>query len=100
MKRVAHQCILLQFLFELAKQSKASPFSVLDPYFRRMKDAPQPYVEMFNEELNAFVERIKKRARDKASAVRNLRATRCALTRPHRFRKPNARWKRKSDKSA
>jgi len=69
MEHVAHQVISLQFMLELSKQLDVDPRSTVNTFFYRMEKAKQAedqqYVKGFNEELAAFKDRIRKRAKEK-----------------------------------
>jgi len=69
MEHVAHQVISLQFMLELSKQLDVDPRSTVNTFFYRMEKAKQAddqqYVKGFNEELSAFKDRIRKRAKEK-----------------------------------
>jgi len=69
MEHVAHQVISLQFMLELSKQLDVDPRSTVNTFFYRMEKAKesddQQYVKGFDEELSAFKDRIRKRAKEK-----------------------------------
>lgn len=69
MEHVAHQVISLQFMLELSKQLDVDPRSTVNTFFYRMEKAKQSddqqYVKGFDEELSAFKDRIRKRAKEK-----------------------------------
>jgi len=73
MSHVAHQVISLQFMLELSKQLDVDPRSTVNTFFYRMEKAKQSddgqYIKGFNEELEAFKERIRKRAKEKVDAL-------------------------------
>lgn len=73
MEHVAHQVISLQFMLELSKQLDVDPRSTINTFFYRMEKAKaaedQQYVKGFNEELVAFKDRIRKRAKEKVDAA-------------------------------
>jgi len=73
MEHVAHQVISLQFMLELSKQLDVDPRSTVNTFFYRMEKAKQAddkqYVNGFNEELAAFKDRIRKRAKEKIDAA-------------------------------
>jgi len=62
MKHVSHQCIVMQFILELAKSLKTDPRSCVGAFFSRIKIGEKQYTDAFNDELNSFRERIKDRA--------------------------------------
>lgn len=65
MEHVSHQCIVMQFILELAKTMKYDPRACVGPFFTKMKMANKEYKDGFYDELNAFKARIKKRAQEK-----------------------------------
>jgi cell division cycle protein 37 len=65
MQHVAHQCIVMQFILELSKTLKYDPRACVSPFFSKMQVANNEYKEGFFDELNAFKERIRNRAREK-----------------------------------
>jgi cell division cycle protein 37 len=69
MEHVAHQCIIMQFILELSKTLKYDPRTCVGPFFTKMQKAEREYKEGFNDELNAFKNRITKRAKEKIDAA-------------------------------
>lgn len=65
MNHVAHQCICMQYLLELAKQLDCDPRACISSFFTKIQVADQEYKSAFYSELDAFRERIKKRAAEK-----------------------------------
>lgn len=78
MGHVAHQCICMQYLLELAKQLDTDPRACISSFFTKIQVrerqrlglcfcqvADQEYKEAFYSELEAFKIRIKKRAAEK-----------------------------------
>ncbi|XP_064603305.1 hsp90 co-chaperone Cdc37-like [Liolophura sinensis] len=65
MHHVAHQTIVMQFILELAKQLDRDPRECVGPFFSRMKLAEQQYMDSFTEELEAFKDRVRKRAQQR-----------------------------------
>ena len=65
MEHVSHQCIVMQFILELAKTMKYDPRACVGPFFTKMQVANKEYKDGFYDELNAFKARIKKRAQEK-----------------------------------
>ncbi|NWS79119.1 CDC37 protein, partial [Crotophaga sulcirostris] len=63
MEQVAHQTIVMQFILELAKSLKVDPRACFRQFFTKIKTADQQYMEGFTEELEAFKERVRGRAR-------------------------------------
>lgn len=62
MERVAHQTICMQFLLELSKQLELDPRSAVKPFFTKMRKSDDQYMHGFNDELKAFIGRVKDRA--------------------------------------
>jgi len=62
MERVAHQTICMQFLLELSKQLEIDPRSTIKPFFQKMRKNDEQYKTGFQEELTAFIGRVKDRA--------------------------------------
>lgn len=65
LNHVSHQCIVMQFLLELAKSLKCDPRSCVRPFFSKFINPEPEYDKMFNEELSAFKQRIRDRAKVK-----------------------------------
>lgn len=71
MEHVAHQCICMNYLLELAKQLNVHPKSCVSSFFARIQVADEDYKKAFYDEIDAFKQRIRKRAKEKvAEAVR------------------------------
>ena len=65
MEQVAHQCICIQYLLELAKQLDVDPRSCISSFFTKIQIADDEYKKAFQDELEAFKERIRVRAEQK-----------------------------------
>merc|ERR1719347_1489852 len=65
MQHVAHQCICMQYLLELAKQLETDPRACISSFFTKIQVADEEYKSAFYSELEAFKERIRKRAAEK-----------------------------------
>jgi len=65
MEQVAHQCICIQYLLELAKQLEVDPRSCISSFFTKIQIADPEYKKAFEDELVAFKQRIRKRAEEK-----------------------------------
>lgn len=65
MSHVAHQCICMQYILELAKQLDYDPRSCLDSFFTRIQVADAEYKAGFEDELQQLKGRIESRAKDK-----------------------------------
>eukprot|EP00128_Syssomonas_multiformis_P007289 Colp12_sorted_trinity150504_noHs@15186 len=70
MERVAHQSLLIQYILELAKTAKKDPKAVIAPFFLRLKQAEKEYMEAFEEERLAFIQRVKGRAQVRLEEAR------------------------------
>jgi len=81
MEHVAHQCICMQYLLELAKQLETDPRACISSFFSKIQIADQDYKNAFYSELDAFKARIKKRAEEKiAEAIEEERQERLKLS--------------------
>jgi len=65
MEQVSHQCICIQYLLELAKQLDVDPRSCISSFFTKIQVAEPEYKKAFQDELEAFKKRIRKRAEEK-----------------------------------
>jgi len=65
MEQVAHQCICIQYLLELAKQLDVDPRSCISSFFTKIQLADPEYKQAFEDELVAFKDRIRRRAKEK-----------------------------------
>ncbi|KAM3863741.1 hsp90 co-chaperone Cdc37-like [Diretmus argenteus] len=63
MEQVAHQTIVMQFILELSKSLKVDPRGCFRQFFAKIKTADQQYQDAFNDELDAFKERVRGRAK-------------------------------------
>ena len=63
MEQVAHQTIVMQFILELAKSLKVGPCACFRQFFTKIKTADCQYMEGFNDELEAFKERVWRHAK-------------------------------------
>ncbi|CAL1297929.1 unnamed protein product [Larinioides sclopetarius] len=63
MEHVAHQCICMQFILELAKHLNVDPRSCITSFFTRIQMADAEYKDAFNAELESFKERVRERAK-------------------------------------
>jgi len=69
MEHVAHQCICMQFILELAKHMKVDPRACVPAFYRRMESTEAEYIASFNDELNSLKERIRVRAKQKLQLI-------------------------------
>lgn len=69
--RFARQTIIVQYLLELAKSLRAvaSNENVIRNFFKKFKAADPTYLRLYEQEVTAFEERIKKRAKEKRDAA-------------------------------
>jgi len=65
MQHVSHQTMVMQFILELSKSLKLDPRQCVRPFFQRMKTADEQYKQGFVDELDAFKDRVQKRAKQK-----------------------------------
>jgi len=65
MCHVAHQCICMQYLLELAKQLDCDPRACITSFFTKIQVADEEYKAAFYSELDAFKQRIVKRSKEK-----------------------------------
>lgn len=65
MEHVAHQCICMQYILELSKQLDVDPRACVSSFFTRIQVAEPEYKNSFNDELESFKERIRKRSAEK-----------------------------------
>ncbi|XP_058450625.1 hsp90 co-chaperone Cdc37 [Malaya genurostris] len=65
MAHVAHQCICMQYMLDIAKQLDVDPRACMESFFQRIQVAEQEYKNQFLAEIEAFKERIRKRAQEK-----------------------------------
>ncbi|XP_063832375.1 hsp90 co-chaperone Cdc37 [Ostrinia nubilalis] len=65
MAHVAHQTICMQYILELSKQLDVDPRACIGSFFTRIQVAEKTYKDSFDDELEQFKARIKKRAAEK-----------------------------------
>ncbi|CAH1953457.1 unnamed protein product [Acanthoscelides obtectus] len=65
MEHVAHQTICMQYILELAKQLDYDPRACVDAFFTKIQVAEPEYKKSFEDELEQFKQRIRKRAAEK-----------------------------------
>ncbi|XP_045454688.1 hsp90 co-chaperone Cdc37 [Melitaea cinxia] len=65
MAHVAHQTICMQYILELSKQLDVDPRACVGSFFSRIQVAEKTYKDSFDDELEQFKVRIKKRAAEK-----------------------------------
>jgi len=64
---IARQHLLIQFVLTLSKGKKCDPRDMIKPFFRKTSKSSEDRVEGFEEDLLAFVKRIRNRAAEKKS---------------------------------
>uniref|UniRef100_A0A6B2EC25 Hsp90 co-chaperone Cdc37 n=1 Tax=Phlebotomus kandelakii TaxID=1109342 RepID=A0A6B2EC25_9DIPT len=69
MAHVAHQCICMQYILELSKQLDVDPRACVSMFFSRIQVADLEYKRQFEDEVESFKERIRKRAAEKIAAA-------------------------------
>ncbi|XP_030385187.1 hsp90 co-chaperone Cdc37 [Scaptodrosophila lebanonensis] len=65
MAHVAHQCICMQYILELAKQLDVDPRACVSSFFSKIQHCVPEYRAQFESEIEGFKERIQKRAQEK-----------------------------------
>lgn len=65
MAHVAHQCICMQYILDISKQLDVDPRACVASFFQRIQEAEAEYKKQFLSEIEAFKERIRKRAQEK-----------------------------------
>ncbi|XP_041983189.1 hsp90 co-chaperone Cdc37 [Aricia agestis] len=65
MCHVAHQTICMQYILELSKQLDVDPRACVGSFFSKIQVAEKTYKDSFDDELEQFKARIKKRAAEK-----------------------------------
>ncbi|XP_055643137.1 hsp90 co-chaperone Cdc37 [Toxorhynchites rutilus septentrionalis] len=65
MAHVAHQCICMQYILDISKQLDVDPRACVESFFQRIQIAEAEYKNQFLAEIEAFKERIRKRAQEK-----------------------------------
>jgi len=65
MAHVAHQCICMQYILELAKQLDVDPRACVNSFFSKIQHCQPEYRAQFESEIEGFKGRIQKRAQEK-----------------------------------
>lgn len=68
-QHVAHQCICMQYILELAKSLDVDPRSCVGSFFSKIQVAEPEYKASFDDELRSFKERVQRRAKEKLDAL-------------------------------
>ncbi|GAB0096196.1 Hsp90 co-chaperone Cdc37 [Sergentomyia squamirostris] len=69
MAHVAHQCICMQYMLELSKQLDVDPRACVGMFFSRIQVADVEYKKQFDDEVESFKDRIRKRSAEKLAAA-------------------------------
>ncbi|TDG53218.1 hypothetical protein AWZ03_000033 [Drosophila navojoa] len=69
MAHVAHQCICMQYILELAKQLDRDPRACFSSFFSKIQQCDPEYRQQFESEIEGFKERIQKRAEEKLQQI-------------------------------
>lgn len=69
MEHVAKQAIAMQYMLELAKQLDVDVRGCISSFFTRIQTADQHYIDAFNDEIEAFKDRIRQRAKVRIEAA-------------------------------
>lgn len=69
MEHVAKQAIAMQYMLELAKQLDVDVRGCISSFFTRIQQADQHYLDAFNDEIEAFKNRIRERAKVRIEAA-------------------------------
>uniref|UniRef100_UPI00398F588E hsp90 co-chaperone Cdc37-like 1 n=1 Tax=Pristiophorus japonicus TaxID=55135 RepID=UPI00398F588E len=67
MEQVAHQAVVMQFIIELGRSLQEDPRGCFRQFFEKAKVAEEGYMEAFNTELAAFIQRVREFAEVKAA---------------------------------
>lgn len=69
MEHVAKQAIAMQYMLELAKQLDVDVRGCISSFFTRIQQADQQYLDAFEDEIDAFKNRIRERAKVRIEAA-------------------------------
>ncbi|VDL71433.1 unnamed protein product [Nippostrongylus brasiliensis] len=71
MCNVARQCIVVQYLLELAKNMNAIPtnINIIKAFFKKFRSADPQYLKLYTDEVAAFEDRLRRRAKEKRDAA-------------------------------
>ncbi|VDO97164.1 unnamed protein product [Heligmosomoides polygyrus] len=71
MCNVARQCIVIQYLLELAKNMNAIPtnINIIKAFFKKFRAADPQYLKLYTDEVAAFEDRLRRRAKEKRDAA-------------------------------
>uniref|UniRef100_A0A915AJ20 Hsp90 chaperone protein kinase-targeting subunit n=3 Tax=Parascaris univalens TaxID=6257 RepID=A0A915AJ20_PARUN len=71
MSSYAEQCIIIQYLLELSKNlhALATNTDVIKNFFRKFRSADPSYMKLYQSEVEAFKDRLRKRGKDKRDAA-------------------------------
>jgi len=65
MEQISYQVISMQYILTLGKELKLDPRAAVRPFYDRLNKVNKEYMDVFNDELNSFRERIRKRAKER-----------------------------------
>ncbi|KAL4617370.1 hsp90 co-chaperone Cdc37-like 1 isoform X1 [Arapaima gigas] len=81
MEQVAHQAVVMQFILEMASNSKQDPRGIFRQFFQKAKAGQEGYLDVFRTELDAFKQRVKEYTlKSKGDAQKDMKPQ----TTPHR----------------
>ncbi|VDO65110.1 unnamed protein product [Haemonchus placei] len=71
MSNVARQCIVVQYLLELARNMNAIPtnINIIKAFFKKFRAADPQYLKLYTDEVAAFEDRLRRRAKEKRDAA-------------------------------
>ncbi|XGW11573.1 hypothetical protein V3C99_012785 [Haemonchus contortus] len=71
MCNVARQCIVVQYLLELARNMNAIPtnINIIKAFFKKFRAADPQYLKLYTDEVAAFEDRLRRRAKEKRDAA-------------------------------
>ncbi|VDM78307.1 unnamed protein product, partial [Strongylus vulgaris] len=71
MSNIARQCIVIQYLLELAKNMNAIPTNanIIKAFFKKFRSADPQYLKLYTDEVAAFEDRLRRRAKEKRDAA-------------------------------
>ncbi|KAM9841432.1 hsp90 co-chaperone Cdc37-like 1 [Aulostomus maculatus] len=80
MEQVAHQAVVMQFILEMASNSRQDPRGCFRQFFHKTKEGQDVYLEVFHTELEAFKYRVKEHAvKCKGDTEQQSNGTNCRL---------------------
>ncbi|RZF37324.1 hypothetical protein LSTR_LSTR005656 [Laodelphax striatellus] len=64
-RHIAHQSVCITFILKLSKQLEVDPRACVDAFFSKIQVADPEFKQVFNEEVEALIERVQKCAKEK-----------------------------------